>query len=304
VPGFGVIMPLGPGDRELERAADVLDSLFTYEPGCGWVVLIDDVKVGRGLETRFPCPPGCTYKVFVNPRQGKGHGWSGGMSVGVAAAVRWLARETDAPFALRLDTDSLVVAPFAAKIASFFASDPRIGLAGSFRRFPNGGPRIKQDARPMLEDLIRRISFKRRFPFIRRHWALFGRAARRRALILEAVANGYQLGENCQGGGYAISRTLLNCLRESSALDDVFLFRNTRICEDIMMSIFCQASNLQMSDFNRDHEPFAVMNGTLIDAPAKILARGYSIIHSLKDPDRPEDTTRAFFRAERLRAKN
>src|SRR2546421_6502071 len=109
--GFGVIMPIGPGEREIERAADVLDSLFTYESGCAWMVLVGDVPTARRLEERLPCPAGCKHRVFVDPRQQKGHGWSGGMCVGVAAAVRWLGRETGVSFALRLDTDSLVIAP-------------------------------------------------------------------------------------------------------------------------------------------------------------------------------------------------
>jgi hypothetical protein len=303
MPGFGIIMPIGPGEREIERAGDVLDSLFAYEPGCGWVVLIDDVKIARGLEDRFPRPRGCKVQVFVDPRRGKGNGWSGGMCVGVAAGVRWLARETDAPFALRLDTDSLVIAPFADKITSFFLDRPRVGLAGSYSRYPNGGthPSLNIWA-PMIEPYTFRFRlYRNRFGLpLHARAALFGRARRRRLFLRRALANGYRPGEFCSGGGYAVSRALMDSLRDDADFADSLLFRGTRITEDNMMAVACRAAGLELADYNGEGEPFGVTGVTLAGEPGRLLELGYSVIHPVKNaPGWDEAAIRAFFRSVR-----
>ena len=302
MPGFGIIMPIGPGERELERAADTLDSLFTYEPGCGWAVLIDDVKNTRGLEDRFPCPPELKTHVFVDPRKGKGHGWSGGMCVGVAAAVRWLARNTDAPFALRLDTDSLVIAPFAEKVASFLRDRPHVGLAGTYSHYPDGSPRELVHFASTIETYA--VPFRicrNRFGLpLHLRATLFGRSRRRRLFLQRALANGYQPGEFCSGGGYAISRALMDKLREDVDFADNFLFRATRITEDNMMAIACRAAGLKMANYNRDGEPFGVTGISLADKPHRLLERGYSVLHPVKCAVGCEETDiRDFFRSVR-----
>ena len=49
---FAVVMPIGPGDKEVERARDVVESLIAYEPENFILVLVDDVPSGRPLVER------------------------------------------------------------------------------------------------------------------------------------------------------------------------------------------------------------------------------------------------------------
>lgn len=306
-PLYGVIMPIGPGEREIERAADVIASLFACENRPTHLVLIDDVAVARNLERLLPEAQRehSRITVFVNPRQGKGIGWSGGMCCGVAVAVRYLAQKNDVDFVLRLDTDSLVIGPFADKIRAFFAADPQIGVAGTFHRYPSGDPRKIEWMKPIMQRWIRPISFRwqSRSPQTKRGLKIglnfAGRNKKRSQIMRRALSNNYSLGDHPQGGGYAISRVLLDRLEVSETFADPFIFRNEIITEDVMMGTWCYACGLKGVDFNRPGEPFGVQNSSIPGTPSEVLEKGYSVLYSIKSD---EGNIRAFFQEKQGRA--
>src|SRR5215211_5135514 len=135
---FAVLLPVGPGEDEVARAADTLESVWAHEPHISWGVLIDDSVDARQLEKKLSCPSTCRMASIMNPRQGKGIGHRGGLCTGILAALSWIHRHTDATFTFKLDTDALVIAPFAEKIQSAFDRMSEIGMLGSYDRTCNG----------------------------------------------------------------------------------------------------------------------------------------------------------------------
>jgi hypothetical protein len=276
----GVIVPLGPGAEEEERLHQLLASLYTHEPDIGPVVIVDDGPAARRLDL----PPG-RVQVLANPRAGKGVPTLGGLCCATLAGLHHLALSTDVRFALRLDTDALVIAPFADRLAAAFARRPGVGVLGSYERVCNGHVRQFPVWEPALRKLSHRVSVWRH-PARRGRYlqvALSGRRAAVREEIHAALANGYRWGEHCQGGGYAMSRALLDRLAALGMLDDALRWRDTRIGEDVMVGVLTRAAGLRLDD---DVEPdeglFAVAHAGLPLPPDRLLAGGFAIVHSVK----------------------
>src|SRR5436305_116790 len=53
---FAIALAIGPAEREIERTADLLDSLATYAPGKAWFVMVDDAPQPRPLEKMLTFP--------------------------------------------------------------------------------------------------------------------------------------------------------------------------------------------------------------------------------------------------------
>jgi hypothetical protein len=114
-PPIAVIVPVGPRPLELERLVDLADSLAAYEPGPGWLVMVDDVAVPRGLDRlvgprlsgRSQLAPVSLHHRRNDQVTGFRHG--GGLCSSVLMALQWVQANTDARVTLKLDTDSLVI---------------------------------------------------------------------------------------------------------------------------------------------------------------------------------------------------
>ena len=129
---------------------------------------------------------------------------------------------------------------------------------------------------------------------------LWGRPARLRRIIGKAVANGYVLGQSVQGGAYAISMRALHELASCRLLNDPFLWLNTDLVEDVMMSMLVRAAGMQLMGFAANGEVFGVLHKGLPDLPARLIERGYGIIHSIRNDSRfSEAEIRDFFRTKR-----
>ncbi len=299
---FSVLLGVGPGDSEIERTADFLDSLFFHEPLAHTVVLVDDAGYDRKLADRFRAPEGCSISSLVNLRRRTGVGWGGALCTSVILGLEWLNRNTDASFVLKVDTDSLVIAPFARFVAESFETLPEAGLLGSYDRHPSGGAREFGPCGRPVHKMAQYLSFWR-YPAVK--WcfiqqAIWGRGAVRRAHIRTALKAGYTFGEHCQGGGYAISRKFVNRMAESGYLDDPFLWQQVFVTEDVMLGLYARAVGLKLYGLTKDGEPFGIQYQGLADTPQRLLDRGYAIIHSVKADQRfTEDEIRAFFRDHR-----
>jgi hypothetical protein len=286
----------------MERTADFLESLFFHEPTVSTVILIDDAGYDRQLTDRFRAPEGCSIISLVNPRTRTGVGWGGALCTSVLLGLKWFYRDTDDGFVLKVDTDSLVIAPFARLIAESFQTLPEGGLLGSYDRHPTGGSREFGPCGKPVRKMAQYLSFWR-YPAVKWHLvqqAIWGRGATRRAHIQTALKAGCTLGEHCQGGGYAISRKLVDRMAECGYLDDPFLWQRVVITEDVMLGLYARAVGLKLYSLTKDGEPFGIQYKGLADTPQRLLDRGYAIIHSVKgDPRFTEDEIRAFFRNHR-----
>jgi hypothetical protein len=205
-------------------------------------------------------------------------------------------------FVLRIDTDALIIAPFADRVGRVFSQNPGIGMMGSYLISPNGKPRGREYWAELLRDMMspwlrgaRRVRTGRHLPT-----NLWGRPAVLRSVIHQAVNRGYTLGESVLGGAYAISTRALGRLAENGFLNDPLLWLDTALVEDVMMSMLVMAAGMQLFGYAANGEVFGVIHKGLADAPEKLLERGYGIIHSVRNDERcTEEEVRDFFRSAR-----
>ena len=304
-----VLIPIGPGAREAERTADLLDALWSHEPTIAEVVLVDDAPGVaarmRDLLAGVSPPADCRVTVVPNPRNGRGSGLWGGLCAGVLAGLRFIQSDTDAAFAVKLDTDALVIGPFARAILKEFADHPDVAVVGSYDRRCDGAPRDFAPSAPTTRELTRLIRVKMRPPSRGRYvqQTLWGEGARVRHRIQAAVERGLSFGEHCQGGAYAVSRRLLDRMHATHSFDEWKGWLHTGAGEDAMMAVYARALGMSLRGMVDTGQPFAVFHQGLAGTCAWLADSGYALIHSVKNDARAtEAEIRTFFRARRVRA--
>lgn len=300
--GYAVAVAVGPQEAEVERLRDLVEAIAAHEPTePATVVMIDDAPAPRSLETAIAFPPHLTPLPLHHPRHGKVVHYRKGKGIcsAILLALQATAQRTDADFVLKLDTDSLVIAPFVARIRGFFRRHPRTGKIGAYTRTPNGDER-NFDRNAANVRSLHQPPFHWKQPLasmrIRRDPAL----QKLREHIGAAVADGYRYGEHCLGGGYALSRPLLEAMDQRGYLDDPSLWLAIDCPEDVMVGLYTKASGFDLANFVADGEVFGVRHKGLAYPPEELLRRGYAVIHAVKnDPTHAEPDIRAFFRARR-----
>lgn len=293
-----VLMAVGPGDREVRRADDVIDSVLHHEPGVDVILLVDDAPHERDLagELGRGRPQ---LAVTSNPRDGRGLGLWGGLAAGMLHGYGWLHREARPDVVLKLDTDALVIAPFAERVARVVAP-PRVGMAGTFSRHCDGRPRPLD----LWDFRVRRRRFLVR-PFrdgdaatgrLRLRHTMWGDTAVLRRRIAAARRHGYGYGEHCLGGAYAVPGRFLDRMGEQGWFDDWSAWIPYDIGEDVCIGMYVHAVGLSCIDANQPGEPFGVEYRDLPLPPQDLLDAGYAVVHSVKDQAGLEEAAiRAFF---------
>ena len=295
-------MAVGPGEREVARAGDVLDSVLHHEPEVDAILLVDDAPHERDLAAELG-PGRRSIAVTPNPRDGAGHGLWGGLAAGMLHGYGWLHREVAPDVVLKLDTDALVIAPFAERVAAVLA-EPSVGMAGTFSRHCDGRSR----ALDRWDFRVRRRRFPVR-PFregdaaegrLRLRHTLWGAPAVLRRRIAAARRHGYGYGEHCLGGAYAVSGELLRRMNAAGYLDDPARWLSIDCPEDVMVGIYTRATGMTFRGFVGNNEAFGIRYKGLADSPEKLLDRGYSVIHSVKnDAKFTEEQIREFYQKAR-----
>ncbi len=306
-PGSGatsycVIIPVGPSDADVARVHDLLDSLWTYEPETPLVLLIDDGGRDRGLGDVFVVPATCQLVTILNTRNGRGVGETSGLAAGMLLALSWVHRNAPDAWVLKLDTDALVIGPFCLKIAGAFGADPSIGMVGLYDRHCDGTPRDQSDFRRMLRKLLAPVAIWRkpqtRTGYLTLH--LWGRGDTIRRQIREAISAGYRSADFILGGAYGLGSHAICRMAERGYFADPFLWLHTYVSEDVVLSMYTCAVGLRLHGMTGDNEPFAVQHYGIPDTPERLVARGYSIVHSVKSDARfPESEIRRVFADQR-----
>jgi hypothetical protein len=287
---FSVIIPVGPADAELDRLDDLLDSVRAHTGGEEVrIVLIDDAPRPRKLEHYW------SHSTIVRTAL-----WDAGvpdrLSAMTAGTIEALKR-ADGDFALKLDTDALVIGDFTSALRSVFRADSTVGVVGAFERSPDGGQRDWS----MWPALIRRATWPIR-PLPRAGGRLprasyRGRQDRAiaRNVIRAASSNpAYTLGAHCLGGAYAVSSSLLRHAPGWDWMPWVY----SHLGEDVTLGLLCAASGLRMCGMVDQGQPFGVSWKALPADPRSLMERGHSVVHSVKDgPYGSEAELRAWFRA-------
>jgi hypothetical protein len=285
---FSVFIPVGSSDADPERLADTLDSLRAHAPVSELrLTLIDDGPEPRDLERLWPGATIVRTALWDERVPDR-------VSAQTAGTIEALKR-AQGDFALKLDTDAVVIAPFVDSIHSILARDPSIGIIGAFDRAAAGGRRDWSRWPPLIRRArwpLRAVRVRGAIPRITVPSASERNTVRR--VIRAASANPlYALGAHCLGGAYAVSPSLF-AHRE---LLDWRPWVATHLAEDVTLGLLCGAAGLRMQNAIDAAEPFAVSWKGLPAEPSRLLAGGHSIVHSVKDdPHGTEWELREWFR--------
>jgi hypothetical protein len=288
---YSAIVCVGPGEKELFRLKELLESLILNESDAlERLIIVDDVAEARGLaEAVFELVPAAKCSILQNPRRSQGDAWRGGLTANTLFAfAEGLASTSRSGYFLRLDPDSLIIAPFHRRINEFFATHSRCGVVGSCYRIDlRGRPTAHSTWEPRLRKLHRWVRLRRK-PVWHIEHALFGSRREIRKIVSAALSasrtgqvHGYRLGACAQGGGFAVRRELLNDLRNHGWLNG-WVWVDTEITDDPVLSLLATAAGWNVEDFNQPGEVFGVQYQGLCGPPEDLVVAGYGIVHSLK----------------------
>ncbi|MCS7034141.1 MAG: hypothetical protein NZ561_09115 [Phycisphaerae bacterium] len=303
-PRFAVLVCVGPKNEELDRVADLLDSVASFESGPAYFVMVDDGRGDRRLVQRFRFPMNLSPVSLVLDRSGTRGRYllAKGICGAVLTGLDWIARHAeDARFVVKLDTDALVIAPFARRIMEFFSGAADVGMIGAFDRTPNGTSRDFSRNAGIMRRLHRPpVEFRSPGALVR--WLserlLGGPNAQIVKHISLAVRQGYCYGEHCLGGAYALSQEVLRRMLKGGMLDVASRWMAIDCPEDVMMGMYVRAVGLRLANCVDENQVFGIRHEGLPFPPRELLSKGYSIIHSIKnDRSCSEQEVRDFFAA-------
>ena len=275
---YAVIIPVGPDPRELDRLGALVAELTRHaDPSEMRLIVIDDAPPGRSLPLSWP------DSILIRTSL-----WEHGtppdtLSAHVAGTLEGLTRARGLEFAVKLDTDAAVIAPFADALADAFV-DSQLGVIGSYDRMSSGAMRDWSVWKRPLARASHRLAVNRRGRGVAVHY----RPAAQRRVIHDTLASAEFVaprGAHCLGGAYAVSAAFL----QRAALDWRPWVR-TQLGEDIVVGLLCSQARLTMRSLTAAGEPFAVAWRGLPAPPAQLRAAGHSIAHSVRDEDPAQET--------------
>jgi hypothetical protein len=277
---IGVVVPIGPSDREVRRARAVLTELALHERKNDiMLVLVDDAPQPRDLS---PDWPGAHVIRTAIAEAGGGDPFSA-MVAGTIDGLR-TCRDHGATLAVKLDTDAAVIGPFSEHLRRTFDNDPGLGVVGSYDVTSTGGirefghwPRLLRLA-TMPITVTRGLSGAPQLAYKRRT----DRATVRR--LRTAALSTAPPGAHCMGGAYAVSDSFLHRAELNWSP-----WVRTHLGEDVVVGVLCSAAGLKMKSLTGPSEPFGLAWQGLPAAPAELRARGHSIVHSVKMPTEAEE---------------
>jgi hypothetical protein len=268
-----VLIPVGPGNAEVARLADLVESIRTFSRDIR-ILGVDDNPEPRALGVETIRTP--LWRHRRPPRA---------YPAMIAGTLAGLQALRDATWVLKLDTDALVIGPFVDGIEHALRGH---GVIGSYDVTITGGIRDWKVWEPRIKRARRRLD-------VTRHGIVLRDGTTTR-IIAQALSNGYEPGAHCLGGAYAVSRDLL---REKQLLD----WRpwvQTPLSEDVVIGLLAGAKGLSMRSAVGCGEPFGLAHVGLPADPQTLIGRGHSIIHSVKDGRYGSETQlREWFRSRR-----
>lgn len=299
MPKFLILIPLFVSERTLTRANDLLEALVIHEDPASFEVLF---ILDGSEQDRFALAAHHRHiKVHAtqNPRPPESDGWSGGLICGLIHGLKTALTLDSWDFILRMDDDAMVLRPFIAQAARYFADDPTIGQLGYYEF---GTPPKPGEYHYFAGPFYRRSKLIRRHPDVGGLWiSLFGWRRIVRLMINDALKRGYVCGEFCQGGAFFLSRASVTAMCASRYFKNEKVFGRCNFTEDFFFAIANRAMGFS-TRYVPDQEHFLSLKWKGLHKPAaQLVAEGYALIHSIKDDQAPEREAevREFFRRER-----
>jgi glycosyltransferase involved in cell wall biosynthesis len=278
-----IVIPFANG--ELPLLLDTLASIDRHVRESHHVIAVDDSTRDHLDDTLRGLRPDLT--VLRNDRP---HGGRSGLYVTLANACRVALDRLSFRVLLKMDTDALMVGSgLVTQAIRAFEENPEAGLLGSYHVRADGERR---------EWTKWKMAFWYESNPLR---ALWGRTPLWRDPIRLARRRPYDLGENVLGGAYLLRRECLEAMRRAGLLEYRFeaVLRESRMGEDVIMSLMCKAAGYDLMDFGTPEHSMALALADLPLSKEEILRRGKTIVHSIKrgrDGESQEEL-RAFFRA-------
>ncbi|MGC4034229.1 MAG: hypothetical protein QM754_21325 [Tepidisphaeraceae bacterium] len=181
---YAIFTMLGPGETDARRLRTLLRGLFRHEPATPVLAIVNDT--GGTLPKLDDLVPGDCELIELVQRERRGiHG----ISHNTLLALRELSKRSDLDFVVKIDTDALVIGPFADAIGRYFSEHSEIGQVGRAERMCDGSA-TRFD---LYDKFIRRM--KRRLQVWRSpSWgvaqAFWGDHAKMRSLLIAAEKQG------------------------------------------------------------------------------------------------------------------
>lgn len=303
---IAILIVVGPAEQEIDRLRDTLESAFALEPAITQAVIVDDSLHSRSLDRATRTTSGPLTHAVLSERRQQGNGVYGGLCENILLGCRELLRiGHDFDFVVKLDTDALVVRPFAEKLIAEFAQNPRAAILGSVNFEPDGQPRDRTPWNTVTRRLTQYGAMWLRSPrsgnltqyFSQSFW---GPHASIRKRIRTARASGYEWGKHQLGGAYACRKGLIDSLQANGCLEDRFIWRRVHMSEDVLMAMYAATLGYELADSYLPGAVFANKYKRLHAPPDQIMAGNWSIVHSVRDCfGMSEKQLRAYFRAQR-----
>ncbi len=300
---WAVFVPVGPGEPSGIGTQDLLDGLRAFEPEA--VSACDVFLVNDGQDRIADLSAASGFRsihTLMNPA-GELHPWDR-MTAGGLAAVHAIMAADDYAFAIKFDTDALVVNPFVTRIVACFAESERAGVVGSYRVFPDGAARPGNESLGAMVDTANRrlpgLRWLREWHHDRMVWAarqFVASSGRRRAVIGRARRNGHRASQHVQGGSFAIGGATLAAWREAEWFPEPLDFTSSLVGDDVLTSLCAVAAGFELVDLNQPGDPFGVWYAAPTKSMSDLAAANYAIVHSIKQrPEFDESATRQWFR--------
>lgn len=281
-----IVMPIGPA-AEPRFVADTLASIRHYTHCTHKVVIADDSQKGTGntLLKEFP-------NLVVLPTK-KNLGKVAGLYINLAHAYRYALQHYDFRALLKMDDDALMIGASPEREAvALFAEQVNVGMAGRYisgRFSPDSYGNIHDNYWPRKQLIKDACSWK----IIRRpraNWRL-------RQLLFKAMRNGYELGENIQGGAYFMNPRCLQKLAEEGLLPNAQLGA-VNFGEDLLFSLLTRAVDFKLTDLAMPGGPIGCAWTGLPAPPEVLLHDRKKLIHSTRFwKEMDEAAVRKFFQS-------
>lgn len=268
---FAVVIPVGPGDRELARLEALAAELGRHErQGELALVVVDDAPKARTISP--PWPGATVIRTRLRER-----GRPDPFSAHVAGTLEALAhvRQAGHEFALKLDTDAAVLRPFSGPLRAAL-TDRGLGVVGSYDRTATGARRDWSMWRARIDAADRPLALRRRGRGIRLVRRSRGEREHVRAQRRAAAARA-PLGSHCLGGAYAVSGSFL---RRAALQWRPWV--GSGLGEDVVVGLLCAAAGLRMQSLTGAGQPFALAWRGLPLPPPQLADAGHAIVHSVK----------------------
>ena len=284
-PAVDAVIVIPFANHELPLVLDTLQSIDRFVEEPHHVIAVDDCTRDHVDDELRRLRPDVT--VLRNERP---HGGRSGLYVTLASACKAALDGLSFRVLLKMDTDALMVGRgLVTQAIRAFEEYPRAGILGSYH--------VRADGERRDWTKWKMAFWYESFPLR----PLWGRTPLWRDPIRLARRRPYDLGENVLGGAYVVRRDCLEAMRSAGLLDYRYeaVLRESRMGEDVIMSLMCKAAGYDLLDFGTPEHSMALALAELPLPKEEIVRQGKTIVHSVKrgrDGESQEEL-RAFFRA-------